>query len=420
LRHPFTRSPAHPFSLVYGALTLGIAALVAGWWYARNQRLYGDLFGLAAFRGEFAAQPFQISSLAAWVAALEQLHASFWARFGWMNVLPPAWTIWLIGAIELVALAGLLRMVIYVWRHPVRSPALGGPWSAVIGHWSLVTIPALALAWLVSFALTAGLVAWQGRLLFPALPAIAILMARGLITWAEPRTENRESRIAEQRLALSASEGTKDTATNTEDATRNTQHATRNTFVVGIVLCPLFLLALWMPENVIRPAYPPQTLPEPVALERAGNMVLFRFRRRGERSITLRGWRLDGPAGSRSMEGRPGAALDLTLTWYASARQVRDWVVFVQLVDGQGRVVVEDSRQPRDGAFPTTQWNIGDWIEDRHPLRLPSDLAGGVYTLRIGLYDPTQNNRRAEVRIDDARPLGDALDLGSIMVTDGG
>jgi hypothetical protein len=346
LAHSFTRSPVRPSSLLSAALMIAVSALIAGWWYVRNQRLYGDLFGLAAFRGEFATQPFQISSPTAWAMALGQLHASLWARFGWMNIAPPAWPLWLIGAIELIALAGLVRAAIWTWRADRWSSTMSR-FEGVVGHWSLIAIPALALAWISSFAVTAGLVAWQGRLLFPALPAIAILLARGLAAW--------ENKVV-SRLFL------------------------------FFVLCSLFLLAAWMPGNVIRPAYPPQTLPEPVALARAGNTVLFRFRRRGERSITLRGWRLEGPA-------RPGAMLDLTLTWYASARQVRDWVVFVHLVDSQGRIVAEDNRQPRDGAFPTTQWNLGDWIEDRHQLQLPADLPGGVYMLRIGLYDSRNNQR---------------------------
>jgi Predicted membrane protein (DUF2142) len=390
-----------------GLLVIATAALIAGWWYARNQQLYGDLLGLAAFRGEFATQPFQISSLAVWATALGQLHGSFWARFGWMNVAPPAWTLWLIGAIELIALAGLARRM--RWARRTERSAAGDRWSstlvfshvgASIGHWSLVALPLLALAWIISFAITAGLVAWQGRLLFPALPAIAILLARGLTAWAEPQAEQDIAWSKERDSSKPPKQGSQ-------------RNELRNRLIVTAALCLLLLLALWMPENVIRPAYPPQTLPEPVALARAENIVLFRFRRRGERSITLRGWRIKGAA-------RPGAALDLTLTWYASARQVRDWVVFAQLVDRQGRVVVEEQRQPRDGAFPTTQWNMGDWIEDQHQLQLPADLAGGAYTLRVGLYDPAQNNQRAEVRIDETRPLGDVLDLASIIVVDGG
>ncbi|HEX9373577.1 MAG TPA: hypothetical protein VF897_21365, partial [Roseiflexaceae bacterium] len=301
----------------------------------------------------------------------------------------------LIGAIELIGLAGLIRAALATrrdserlsvagpeWRQRVgdRSAALSGGEGSVAAYWPLVALLTLAFAWIISFALTAGLVAWQGRLLFPAQPAIAILLARGLTAW-----QNREPR---------------------------TGRSHRLSFVIRpwpLVVGLLFLLALWLPYGVIRPAYPPQALPETIARSRIGTPAQARFRRSGERSVALRGWRLDGPA-------RPGAPLNIALIWYASARQGHDWVVFVHLVDTQDRIVAEDNRPPRDGAFPTTQWAIGDWVEDPHSLRLPADLADGVYTLRVGLYDPKRNNQRAGVYGDRSKLLGDSLDLGRIMV----
>jgi len=369
-------------SLAPSLIVLMTAALVAGWWYMRNWRLYGDLLGLAAFRGEFATQPFRIGSPAAWAAALAQLHASFWARFGWMNVAPPAWALWLIGAIELIGLAGLIRAALATRRDSERLSVAGPEWQrsvgdwSVAGYWPLVTLLTLAFAWIISFALTAGLVAWQGRLLFPALPAIAILLAKGI--------ENAKLKM--------------------QNVLSHVSH-----FTFYILHFALIAIAIWLPYGVIRPAYPPQTLPETVARSRIGIEAQARFRRSGERSVALRGWRLDGPA-------RPGAPLNIALIWYASARQGHDWVVFVHLVDTQDRIVAEDNRPPRDGAFPMTQWAIGDWIEDPHALRLPADLADGVYTLRVGLYDPNRNNERAGVYGDHSRLLGDALDLGRIMV----
>jgi 4-amino-4-deoxy-L-arabinose transferase-like glycosyltransferase len=373
LRHPLTRSPVHLFSLLRAALVIGVAALVSGWWYLRNQRLYGDLLGLAAFRGEFATQPFQIASPIAWAAALAQLHASFWARFGWMNVAPPGWVIWLIGAIELAAVGG------WIWR-----PQRGRP----TGIWLLLVLPALAFAWVVSFAVTAGLVAWQGRLLFPALPAIAILLACGLSVVSRPLSVVVARYIVPQRIT-----------------NRGPRAA-----VLFFVLCPLFLIALWLPGAVIRPAYPPQSLPEAAALAQIETPVHGQLRRRGEPGVDLRGWRLDG-------QPRPGAALDVSLVWFAAARQAPDWVVFVHLVDAQGHMVAEDNRPPRDGAFPTTQWNQGDWVEDRHRLALPADLATGAYTLRAGMYDPGHENQRAGVYDAEGDLIGEWLDLGRIIVS---
>src|SRR5262249_44054456 len=93
------------------ALFAVVTLLICGWWYVRNRQLYGDLFGLAVFQREFAAEAFDARSWAAWWGALAQLHASFWARFGWMNLAAPGWVIWFFTSIELVGLAGLLWQV---------------------------------------------------------------------------------------------------------------------------------------------------------------------------------------------------------------------------------------------------------------------------------------------------------------------
>jgi hypothetical protein len=250
----------------------------------------------------------------------------------------------------------------------------------------------LAFAWVVSFAVTAGLVAWQGRLLFPALPVIAILLARGL------SVVSRQLSVVLARRGKSYGQQT-------------TDHGP-GMIVLFFVLCPLFLIALWLPGAVIRPAYPPQTLPQAAALAQIETPIHGQLRRRGEPGVDLRGWWLDG-------QPRPGAALDVSLVWFAAARQRPDWVVFIHLVDAQGRVVAEDNRPPRDGAFPTTQWNQGDWVEDRHRLALPADLAAGAYTLRAGMYDPGHENQRAGAYDTEGDLTGEWLDLGRIIVGGG-
>lgn len=376
-----------------GLVALAVAALVCGWWYWRNLALYGDPLGLAVFQAEFAGQPFDPGSLAAWRGALAQLHGSFWARFGWMNVPPPGWVIGLFTAIELLALAGWLwrligsRQKIEDGRSTIEDRAVGqmtsDPRSSLLcrellmnGWWALVALPALALAWLLSFALTAGLVAWQGRLLFPALPAIAILLACGLASW-----QNRESR------------------------TKN--HVWR-TSVWFLVLSCWFCLVLWLPLGVIATAYPRQTLPEQAALAQLGTPVFGRLGLRGEPGAELRGWRLDG-------ELRPGGAAELTLTWHALGRQNRDWTVFVHLVGASEQIVAQSNAQPRAGAFPMSQWVAGDWLHDQHAIALPAELVPGSYELRVGLYD-TRTGRRTGVFSQRGTLRGDYLALGQVEV----
>ncbi|HWQ16005.1 MAG TPA: hypothetical protein VNL77_24610 [Roseiflexaceae bacterium] len=350
-----------------------VAWLVAGWWYVRNWQLYGDPLGLDMFRTEFATQPFDAISLPAWAGALAQLYASFWARFGWMNVPPPAWVDWVYGALGAVAAGGLALAVF-------RGPETGdrrrhwGSHVSRLGHWPLLALPALAFGWVLSFALTAGLVAWQGRMLFPAIGAIAILLARGL------------AKVKGKRQQLK--------------------------WVTAITLYPvpftLLALALWLPFGVIRPAYPSYALTQQEALARLGIPVYGRFARDDEPGAELRGWDLAGTP-------LPGETLRLRLVWHALGRQNRDWWVFVHLVDAEHRIVAETNAEVGGGTFPMLQWVAGDWMEDTHVLALPPGLAPGMYELRLGLwYPPT--GRRARIYAADGDLAGDYLRLTSVTV----
>jgi 4-amino-4-deoxy-L-arabinose transferase-like glycosyltransferase len=368
-RHPVTPSPRHLVTLS-ALLAFGITtALVSGWWYARNWRLYGDLFGLTAFQAEFITQAFDATSAAAWVAALAQLHGSFWARFGWMNVLPPRGVMWAFLLVELGALVGLALLAVgpIVRRPPSLIRRL---WR----WWPILLLPLLAFGWVISFALTAGLVAWQGRLLFPGLPAIAILLAFGL-------AKIKGKRQKEKGFDL---------------------------FTFYLLPFALAALAAWLPFGVIRPSYPPHTLPTAVALERLGTPVYGRFGLASDPGAELLGWQLSGPT-------RPGDTPELTLIWHALGRQNRNWTVFVHLVDTQEQIVAEDNRPPQDDAFPMLQWVAGDWVEDRHPLALPANLPPGEYRIRVGLFFP-RTERRAGVYSKRGTLRGDYLDIGTLTV----
>jgi 4-amino-4-deoxy-L-arabinose transferase-like glycosyltransferase len=364
--------------IICAALSLIAATLlVSGGWYARNWRLYGDLFGLGAFQAEFATQPFVASSLVAWWGGLVQLHASFWARFGWMNVPAPSWVTGFFLALEALGLVGWLAYASARRQIKGERSRLHLPFAApdAGGWWPLLALPPLAFGWVVSFAIATGLVAWQGRLLFPALPALAIVLAVG---------------IGNAKLKMP-----------------NVSSPTFD-FTLYILHFALIAIAIWLLFGVIRPAYPFHTLPEPAAQDRLGTPAYGRFGLAGERGAELRGWRLDGIA-------RPGETLELTLMWHALARQNRNWTVFIHIVDAQEQIVAEDNRQPQDGAFPMRQWVDGDWVEDRHALALPASLAPGEYHIRVGLFDP-RTTRRAGMYSQRGKLRGDFLEVGSILV----
>ncbi len=81
-----------------------------------------------------------------------------------------------------------------------------------------------------------------------------------------------------------------------------------------------------------------------------------------------------------------GGQLQLTLTWQALAPINEDYTVFVQVVDEQDRIVGQVDSWPRQGTYPTSQWNPGEVIVDGYRVQLDSDLPPGSYRLLVGWY----------------------------------
>lgn len=356
-----------------GVLLCGaVAAVVAGWWFARNLAISGDVLGLGAFSATYATQPFVWHDAAAWAAALAQLYASSLAFFGWLT-LPAPLAVGLCTVLLLLAGGGL------VWHgRGVRwQPALlRSPWLGLAG------LAGLALGWVLSFALVAGLVAWQGRLLLPALPAL-LLLAVGL-------------------AAL--------------PTLRGWVYAPVLLVLVAVVAHAgaLQVLATGYPANAcLLPAAPASDDAPPGAFVPA----YARYAKPWEQGVELRGWaRADGQGATLA----PGDVVTLHLRWHGRERLLHDWTVFVHVLDGNGDIVAESNRQPCGSTAPFTQWTPGDWYRDSHTLTLPPDLAAGTYTVRVGLYLPWQRDphqgRRLEAWDAANQPLGDAPTVGTLDV----
>lgn len=362
-----------------------MATLVAGWWYLRNWQLYGDPLGISVFLAEFRTQAFDARSMLAWRDALVLLHVSFWARFGWMNLPVPAPMIWFYGLIEILGLIGLCILIYQIARYASQRLSLGSQLSMFA---ILLAFPLLSIAWVVSFALSAGLVAWQGRLLFPALPAIAVLLGLGIQTLRLRGHRQPGVRAGEQGQIS------------------DMPSSNPSMFVIIFMM---LLIAAWLPFGVIRAAYPAQTLPESVALSRIVQPYSIRFADRpDEQGAELRSLKLDGLA-------QPGETMTITLLWHALGRQNRDWSVFIHLVDVQEHILAEANGEPRQANFRMSLWSKGDWVEDQHRLVLPTTLAPGSYMLRLGLWDPLTQGR-AGVFNSRNKLIGDFLEIGNIEI----
>jgi 4-amino-4-deoxy-L-arabinose transferase-like glycosyltransferase len=95
---------------------------------------------------------------------------------------------------------------------------------------------------------------------------------------------------------------------------------------------------------------------------------------------------------------REGESLNVKLVWRALNETPieRPYVVSVQALNAEGRLIGQDDRPPADGRSPTTSWVFGEFIEDPHPVTFREPLRGGG-RLIVVMYDPeTMQRLRAE------------------------
>ncbi len=122
--------------------------------------------------------------------------------------------------------------------------------------------------------------------------------------------------------------------------------------------------------------------------------------------MALHGYDLEpmfGPAGQ--------PLLTVTLYWSALSPMPEDYTVFVHLLSPEGRLIAQQDSEPSLGlVMPTTTWQPGESLQDRHVLELPPDLAPGEYRLQIGVYNSRTLNRLPLLQNGTA-PLSDVVEL---------
>jgi hypothetical protein len=84
--------------------------------------------------------------------------------------------------------------------------------------------------------------------------------------------------------------------------------------------------------------------------------------------------------------GAPGSDMTVTLYWTPLTQMPEDYHVFVQVVNAAGERVQGSDHRPGDVFYPTSAWQAGDLLADRHVMSLPPTLPAGSYTLLAGVY----------------------------------
>jgi len=151
---------------------LGLVALVSGWWFLRNWRLYGDPTGMNKLNDLWAGRPAEGNW---WVIrqSLPYLWSSLWGRFGYGQVPLPESVYRGLLVFCLACLGG------YLFPRRRQLPTT---------TWLILGTTALAFAAVVFYYMLIQPAGAMGRFFFPGLPAFALLLCLGLIRLFPRRT----------------------------------------------------------------------------------------------------------------------------------------------------------------------------------------------------------------------------------------
>ena len=101
-------------------------------------------------------------------------------------------------------------------------------------------------------------------------------------------------------------------------------------------------------------------------------------------------------------------ALELTLYWQSRATTSIDYTVFIHIRDQAGEIVAQLDQLPVAGRYPTMFWQPEEIIPDTKVIPVPDTLPPADYTISIGLYDRTTNER---LLIDNSPDNSLSLDI---------
>jgi 4-amino-4-deoxy-L-arabinose transferase-like glycosyltransferase len=366
--------------LVNAAIIAAGLALIAGWWYVRNWRLYGDPTGASRMLDIVGRRDEPLTLRGLW-AEFEGFRISYWALFGGVSILADRWIYPLLDALMLLASLGAVAAglsLIPGVRKRIRSNLPTFPKGTQTGQpsnlsqrdpdgptFQPVNLPTrlkhalqehiahtpkasaatylLLVAWVV--LVLASLIRWtsqtyasQGRLMFVAVAGISSLWALGLGTLTPARW----------RGGMAAAVGG-----------------------------ALFLLAAVSPFRYILPAYAPPPLltaaDVPADVERVNREINGQMR--------LLGYRLE------QSQVHPAEVLPVTVYWQALEPMDEDYSVFVHVLGRERSVVGQMNTYPGLGAWPTSRLQPGDVLADTY--RVPIDAgaqAPSLLRVEVGLY----------------------------------
>ncbi len=297
-------------------LVVVIWLVIAGWWFLRNLSLYQEPFGTATMVDYVGRRHTTIPQL--FSGEFQGLRVSFWGLFGAFSILTHDIHYQLMDALTVISAAGFF---VFLAKHRRDNIVL----TAIC---FLVVIFFVAAATLVWWSLQTT--ASTGRLFFPYITSISVLMTMGLVALRIPP------------------------------------------ILVGL---PMLAFSIAAPFLFIIPNYdhPPQ-------VDRLPDSATQTFARWDE--ITLIGYELKPPDSKVS-----GLEIPITLYWRAQRESSVTRALFISLVDSNGSTVARVDTFPGWGTLPTPWWQADTIYRDDYILQITRNTEWSApLDFRIGWY----------------------------------
>ena len=313
-------------------IIFGLALVLCGWWFVRNQHLYGDLTGSSALVGALGGPRRDLPpGLGGALAEFRGFRYSLWAVFGWFNIVAPQPFYWIVDALVIV---GVVGFCVFLLRSLRRQPR---PTRDIV---------LMLLVWL-AFT-TAGVLYWailissQGRLAYPALGAMALILVVG---WAE---------LVPSQIR-------------------------RPVGIIGLVAWGA--CAVLCAVSVLKPAY---ALPERVgSLDELTRMPSDLHVYYNDCCELVGFIPPEQPA-------HPGDWVPLTLVWRVTAPMDRNYSMFVHARTADAQLAGQLDTYHGSGMYPTTLWRPGEIIADTvYVPTLRQTETPSMVQFFVGMYDRT-------------------------------
>ena len=346
--------------LSYGMSIIAVAFIVSGWWYLRNWVLYDHPLAWQTMM-EMSATLLrsQQRSLMEALSYAQWLRKSFWAAFGYGILMdPPVYEI--LDFISCIGLVGWAILAVRQWKRRSfdRSTALG---LSVLLLWVMMVFASL-VRWMQILEASN-----QGRLLFPAISSVSILLFVGLAQLAPPRY---------------------------------------TWFPASVTTVSLFLLAVVCPFRFIIPAYDHPPALGSVDVDSIDSPVHINF----DGKIELVGYELSPGA------LKAGESVSPVFYWKALARMDRSYALFIHLLGRGGQVVGRLDTIPYGGRYSTLLWEPGEVFRDGYEVAISQDAVPSLGTVIVGFYPWGEPSSRLPAYSVEGQPTGDHFGLVPIKI----